>query len=74
MRAELSQEIFDVVEELGPTMFDDFESQSALASASADTAQRKAAAGPDVLAHPLSWLDEKCMHSPFFSFIRGVDF
>jgi hypothetical protein len=59
MRAALAQEIFDVVEELGPTVFDDFESQRALASASADTQQRKSASGPDVLSHPLAWLDEK---------------
>jgi hypothetical protein len=59
MRAALSQEIFDVVEDLGPTVFDDFESQRALGSASADTQKNKPASGPDVLAHPLAWLDEK---------------
>lgn len=56
MREELAEEISELVDEFGPKLYENFDKQRMLPSASTKKAQHVEAS---VLSHPINWLDER---------------
>ncbi|GAA5841523.1 hypothetical protein JCM11251_001251 [Rhodosporidiobolus azoricus] len=56
-RDELASELNDLVDELAPTIFEDFDKNRIVPSSRANQPRRQSAQG-NFLQHPLSWVDE----------------